>query len=146
MHSSRKIEIIFLDLLHQYFSLNSRKSLVYLYLFLCRSSHTTSSSSDGSEKGTGSPSVSRNASFLSQRSILSSVSRAPSISRKAPPPAPQPAAKPKSEIAQQTVTTLMGGRGYVHMNGGNPNSSSVPSSGSKSNYRDATLVIWDQKA
>jgi len=111
-----------------------------------RSSHTTSSSSDGSEKGTGSPSVSRNASFLSQRSILSSVSRAPSISRKPPPTAPQPAAKPKSEIAQQTVTTLMGGRGYVHTNGGNPNSSSVPSNGHKSNYRDATLVIWDQKA
>ena len=99
-----------------------------------RSSHTTSSSgSDGSEKGTSSPSVSRNASFMSQKSVMStngpSVSRAQSVRKPV---------KPKSEIANRTVTTLMGGRGYRH-------GTSTAPTGHKTNYADAALVIWDQK-
>ena len=96
----------------------------YLYWYLSidlsivesRSSNQTSSSSDGSDKAC-SPSVSRNASFLSHKSSAaieptsatgpsSGLNRNQSVCRKP--------AKPKSEISHRTVTTLMGGRGYIN--------------------------------
>jgi len=91
-----------------------------------RSSSHTNSSSDGSEK-TCSPSVSRNASFLSTRSV--EISRSQSV-RRAP--------KANKEISHRTVTTLMGGRGYI-------NWLNLRANQGKLNSQDACVILWDQK-
>ena len=95
-----------------------------------RSSSHTNSSSDGSEKAL-TPSVSRNASFVSQKAPEPSLLRQQSMRKPA---------KPKSELSNRTLTTLMGGRGYINWR----TFRSCPQS-TKFNNHDASLIIWDQK-
>ena len=95
-----------------------------------RSSSHTNSSSDGSEKAL-TPSVSRNASFVSQKAAEPALLRQQSMRKPA---------KPKSELSNRTLTTLMGGRGYINWR----TFRSCPQS-TKFNNHDASLIIWDQK-
>ena len=110
------------------------------------SCHTTSSSDTSSEYA--SPSVSRNASFISNRSsFMASIGTASWD----PPAAPgglrrrlscrQPvrtsSSKAESAPGQRTVTTLMGGRGYIQWRKGTAQT--------EANNSDAYLVIWDHR-
>lgn len=104
-----------------------------------RCSSQTNSSSDGSEKAV-SPAISRNASFLSQKSVEApavtggggggNLSRSQSVRKPV---------KPKTEISHRTVTTLMGGRGYINWRA---TRNCFPT---KLNNHDACLIVWDQK-
>ena len=121
------------------------------------SCHTTSSSDTSSEYA--SPSVSRNASFISNRSsFVGSIGPSSSVDL---PPVPgggvggagngalrrrpscrQQAVRANSKLAesatgQRTVTTLMGGRGYIQWRKGAMQTGV--------NNSDAYLVIWDHR-
>ena len=121
------------------------------------SCHTTSSSDTSSEYA--SPSVSRNASFISNRSsFIGSIGPASIVEAPAPvgtggvvtnngtglrrrPSCRQPV-RSSSKLndgspGQRTVTTLMGGRGYIQWRKG------VVQAGV--NNSDAYLVIWDHR-
>ena len=121
------------------------------------SCHTTSSSDTSSEYA--SPSVSRNASFISNRSSFvgsigpSSVVDLPPVPggggggagsgalRRRPSCRQQPA-RANSKLAeaapgQRTVTTLMGGRGYIQWRKGAMQAGV--------NNSDAYLVVWDHR-
>ena len=106
------------------------------------SCHTTSSS-DTSSEYCHSPTVSRNASFVSQRSsILGPEPPAPpttaSVRRRTSVRKPGGRGPKENPGGQRTVTTLMGGRGYIHWRGeGGPSTSG--------NSSDAYLLIWDHK-
>ena len=124
------------------------------------SCHTTSSSDTSSEYA--SPSVSRNASFISNRSSFVGSIGPPSSSSVDLPPIPggggavsggsavrrrpscrQQAGRANSKLAesagagQRTVTTLMGGRGYIQWRKGAMQTGV--------NNSDAYLVIWDHR-
>ena len=117
------------------------------------SCHTTSSSDTSSEYA--SPSVSRNASFISNRSSFvgsigpSSVVDLPPVAGgggasggglRRRPSCRQPArpnSKAESTPGQRTVTTLMGGRGYIQWRKGAMQAGV--------NNSDAYLVIWDHR-
>ena len=101
------------------------------------SSHTTSSSDTCSEYA--SPSVSRNASFVSNRSTFA-CNEPPSIRRRMSCKKPQP----KPESSQKTVTTLMGGRGYIQWRAAHVERHKT-SHLAQINNNDAYLVIWDHK-
>ena len=121
------------------------------------SSHTTSSSDTCSDLA--SPSLSRNASFLSTRSGYGCPALEPAAPSTHPPPAPgpppsvrrrvsckkpAPAPAAKQEAVQRTVTTLMGGRGYIqwrHAHTERHRTSHL----AQVNNSDAYLVIWDHK-
>ena len=104
------------------------------------SSITTSSSDTSSEYA--SPSVSRNASFISNRSSFagppepaSPVLGGPELKRR---PSHRQPVRPKPVAGgQRTVTTLMGGRGYIQWRG--------PAGLTAVNNSDAYLVVWDHK-
>ena len=109
------------------------------------SSITTSSSDTSSEYA--SPSVSRNASFISNRSSFAGPSESappaplapagPGLKRR--PSRRQPVRHKQEAGGQRTVTTLMGGRGYIQWRG--PGAYQL----SAGNNSDAYLVIWDHK-
>ena len=101
------------------------------------SSHTTSSSDTCSEYA--SPSVSRNASFVSNRSTFA-CNEPPSVRRR------MSCKKqlPKPECPQKTVTTLMGGRGYIQWRAAHVERRKT-SHLAQINNNDAYLVIWDHK-
>lgn len=101
------------------------------------SSHTTSSSDTCSEYA--SPSVSRNASFVSNRSTFV-CNEPPSVRRRMSCKKPQP----KPECPQKTVTTLMGGRGYIQWRAAHVERRKT-SHLAQINNNDAYLVIWDHK-
>jgi len=101
------------------------------------SSHTTSSSDTCSEYA--SPSVSRNASFVSNRSTFA-CNEPPSVRRRMSCKKPQP----KPECPQKTVTTLMGGRGYIQWRAAHVERRKT-SHLAQINNNDAYLVIWDHK-
>ena len=105
------------------------------------SCHTTSSSDTSSEYA--SPGVSRNASFVSNRSSFAGPSEAcpapPGVRRR--PSTRQPPRPPVEGGAggQRTVTTLMGGRGYIQWRRGGGGAQATV------NNTDAFLVIWDHR-
>ena len=114
------------------------------------STQTTSSSSDGSVKT--SPSVSRTAScasdsntsdssWVSNRAGSSSMSR--TLTR-AEEERAGGAGERKAETVQRTVTTLMGGRGYIQWRGTHLDKNKG-SHLAQVNNSDAYLVIWDHK-
>ncbi len=134
------------------------------------SAQTTSSSEAGSERP--SPSVSRNASFQSTGTTasVSSLNAAPPPQQQQPQPQPQqqqPAspeqqpeaaaaaeeekkasntnsAKRKKLDAPKTVTTLMGGRGYINWRRASVEKQRT-SALAQINNCDAFLVIWEMK-
>ena len=112
------------------------------------SCHTTSSSDTSSEYA--SPSVSRNASFISNRSSFVGSIGPSSVVDLPPVPAGgvrrrascRQASRAQSKLAestpgQRTVTTLMGGRGYIQWRKGAMQAGV--------NNSDAYLVIWDHR-
>ena len=115
------------------------------------SSHT---SSDGSDRSAQSPSVSRNASFLSHKSVGGAsitmngggegLSRASSMRKPAGSAVSgggnNAAAKQKLEGAR-TVTTIMGGRGYHRWHPIKRLATNL----AKMNDMDACIVAWEQK-
>jgi len=110
-----------------------------------RVSNLTTSSSDGSQKA--SPNVSRTASFASDTNTSESSW---SSNTKTFPKTPQKEKNvkgggkpPKCENAQRTITTLMGGRGYIpwratHLENQSHSFTAI-------NNSDACLVVWDYK-
>jgi len=125
------------------------------------SSHTTSSS-DASSDYQQSPSVSRNASFLSNRSSCIGVSdteytsyspekgsdvtlrrRVSSCRRPTCIPG-KDNSKEKADLGQKTVTTLMGGRGYIHWKEAQSEQQKI-SSMPQINNSDAHVVIWEHR-
>ena len=114
------------------------------------SSQTTSSSSDGSVKT--SPSVSRTASCASdsntsESSWVSNRTGSSSLSRtltRAEESGGGGAGPRKTETVQRTVTTLMGGRGYIQWRGTHLDKNKG-SHLAQINNSDAYLVIWDHK-
>ena len=95
------------------------------------SSHNTSSSDTCSDLT--SPALSRNASFVSNTETT--IRRR--VSCKAAP-------APKTETVQRTVTTLMGGRGYIQWRAAAMERHKT-SHLAMMNNNDAFLVIWDHK-
>ena len=117
------------------------------------SSHTTSSSDTSSDLT--SPSLSRNASFMSNRSTFSSVpcsqepvSQTASVRRRVSckkPGASGGVIHSKQEAGgQKTVTTLMGGRGYIQWRSAQVERHKTGHL-AQINNSDAYLVIWDHK-
>ena len=97
---------------------------------------TTSSSESGSERP--SPCVSRNASFQSTSSNENPTQPMP--------PLPKPPSKseiPKMD-APKTVTTLMGGRGYINWRRASLEKQRTAALAQINNF-DAFLVIWEIK-
>ena len=121
------------------------------------SSHTTSSSDTCSDFLT-SPSLSRNASFVSNRSAYEPMPPSHATSTVAAPPPPSvrrrmsckkagnvsQSQSPKQEATQRTVTTLMGGRGYIQWRAAQVERHKT-SHLAQINNSDAYLVIWDHK-
>ena len=115
------------------------------------SSHTTSSS-DTCSSDFASPALSRNASFVSNRSsygnTVSDHNNAslppPSVRRKVSCKKPSVAGSAKPETVQRTVTTLMGGRGYIQWRAAQVERHKT-SHLAQINNNDAYLVIWDHK-
>ena len=60
-------------------------------------------------------------------------------------PAPSEPQKSKAEQVQRTVTTLMGGRGYIQWRATHLDKDRKASSLQQINNSDACLVIWDHK-
>ena len=119
------------------------------------SSHTTSSSDTCSDLT--SPSLSRNASFMSNRSTFSTsvpCSQEPPVSQTAQVRRRVSCKKPgasggvihsKQEAGgQKTVTTLMGGRGYIQWRSAQVERHKTGHL-AQINNSDAYLVIWDHK-
>merc|ERR550539_1728638 len=115
-----------------------------------KASSQTTSSSDGSVKT--SPSVSRTASCASdsntsESSWVSNRAGSSSLSRtltRAEEERGRPGGERKTETVQRTVTTLMGGRGYIQWRGTHLDKNKG-SHLAQVNNSDAYLVIWDHK-
>ena len=60
-----------------------------------------------------------------------------------PTPTPSSSAKEKAEYLQRTVTTLMGGRGYIQWRAAHVERSNAAMP--EINNSDAYLVVWDHK-
>ena len=114
------------------------------------SSHTTSSS-DSSHKT--SPSISRTAScasdsnnsessWISTKTSSSTRTRTATLTQEQTKE--EPKEKVKHETVQRTVTTLMGGRGYIQWRGTHLDKNKT-SHLAQINNSDAYLVIWDHK-
>lgn len=123
------------------------------------SGQTTSSSEAGSERP--SPCVSRNASFQSTATTSSSSSTtvsdpprssgascADSSDQKDAPPQQESTPPKKKRLAKheqpKTITTLMGGRGYINWRRTNLEKTKAPAL-AQINNSDAFLVIWEMK-
>ena len=110
--------------------------------------HTTSSSeNDGSQKT--SPSVSRTASCASdsntsESSWTTSKTNSTTLSRTLTQDGKSKELKSKHDIVQRTVTTLMGGRGYIQWRATHLERNKT-SHLAQINNSDAYLVIWDHK-
>ena len=112
------------------------------------SSHTTSSSeNDGSQKT--SPSVSKTASCASdsntsESSWTTSKTNSTTLSKTLTRDGKSKELKSKHDIVQRTVTTLMGGRGYIQWRATHLERNKT-SHLAQINNSDAYLVIWDHK-
>ena len=80
---------------------------------------------------------------------MSSIVWCPVHSRRYTMPRDAPASsepqKSKAEQVQRTVTTLMGGRGYIQWRATHLDKDRKASSLQQINNSDACLVIWDHK-
>jgi len=113
------------------------------------SSHTTSSSDTCSDLA--SPSLSRNASFLSNRSSFAGPTseslppqHPPSVRRKVSCKKTPAHVTQTQKTEVRTVTTLMGGRGYIQWRAAQMERHKT-SHLAQINNSDAYLVIWDHK-
>jgi len=111
------------------------------------STQTTSSSENGSQKT--SPSVSRTASCASdsntsESSWTTSKTNSTTLSKTLTRDAKSKESKSKHDIVQRTVTTLMGGRGYIQWRATHLERNKT-SHLAQINNSDAYLVIWDHK-
>jgi len=111
------------------------------------SSQTTSSSENGSQKT--SPSVSRTASCASdsntsESSWTTNKTNSSTLSKTLTREGKSKDLKSKHEIVQRTVTTLMGGRGYIQWRATHLERNKT-SHLAQINNSDAYLVIWDHK-
>merc|ERR1719481_1223764 len=113
------------------------------------STHTTSSSGEGGSQKS-SPSVSRTASCASDTRSDSNTSDSswtiPNHGVTTPATnLNKESTKSKAEMVQRTVTTLMGGRGYIQWRATHLEKDRKASSLQQINNSDACLVIWDHK-
>jgi len=128
------------------------------------STQTTSSSGEGGSQKT-SPSVSRTASCASDTRSDSNTSdsswsaantgmpsgatpsktQEATLTRDITSPTSRESPKSKAEMVQRTVTTLMGGRGYIQWRATHLEKDRKASSLQQINNSDACLVIWDHK-